>query len=305
MRWHSAPLSFAGWLGIAFTAANASFWRQAAILIILFVGWGINQVINDILGLNEDRINAPHRPTVSGRLDINFAILLSLLLFLAGLIISFLLNKQAALIYILIFALNIAYERAKRMPILGNIAFGLPLATCVYYAAMCAGKMSAKAAFLNSALATLTLLVWAINFVLCFFSDFKDYEGDKTAGVKTLVVALGIKRAKYFGLLLVSIPFLLTFLCLKLRLLYAFSGVNYTALMLGISSVILIYCATAFFRNPAGEKAYYSLKWVILAAVLFQISILGLVNVKLASILFVLSFIYVQAVFGLYKDNLA
>jgi geranylgeranylglycerol-phosphate geranylgeranyltransferase len=40
--------------------------QKVVILVILFLAWGINQIINDFLGQKEDRINAPERPMVSG-----------------------------------------------------------------------------------------------------------------------------------------------------------------------------------------------------------------------------------------------
>ena len=52
-----------GWIGVAFYhflfPDRADAWRSALILCLLFLSWGINQIINDYLGLKEDRINAP------------------------------------------------------------------------------------------------------------------------------------------------------------------------------------------------------------------------------------------------------
>ena len=44
---------------------------------MLFLSWGINQIINDYLGLKEDRVNAPNRPMVTGELDPGKALVLT------------------------------------------------------------------------------------------------------------------------------------------------------------------------------------------------------------------------------------
>ena len=62
----------AGWIGMAFYEyiAKSSFQtvelvpaaeKKALVLIMLFLSWGMNQIINDYLGLKEDKVNAPMR----------------------------------------------------------------------------------------------------------------------------------------------------------------------------------------------------------------------------------------------------
>ena len=60
----------AGWIGVVYyeymnstltgnTIAGTSYsGKKIVILLLLFLSWGINQIINDFLGLKEDRINA-------------------------------------------------------------------------------------------------------------------------------------------------------------------------------------------------------------------------------------------------------
>src|SRR5512143_3082140 len=68
--YYSFVTGIAGWLGVAYyeyLAANPAFRtvevapapeKKLIILLILFLSWGVNQIINDYLGLTEDRINA-------------------------------------------------------------------------------------------------------------------------------------------------------------------------------------------------------------------------------------------------------
>ncbi len=305
MRWYGAFISvMAGWLGIIFSGVTTSIFRQAAILAILFVGWGVNQIINDYLGLREDKFNAPERPMVTGALNARFALALSLALFIIGLMATYRLNPQANILYLFVFALNIVYERAKRMPSLGNITFGLLIAPCVYYGAVCVNRSKILDVFFDSNLAVLAILIWLINAVLCFFADFKDYQGDKIAKVNTLVVALGLHRAKYLGLFFATLPFLCLWYFLRKLLLFHFFINKHFLVMLTLTFFTFCYSALLLIKNPQGENTHYSLKWALLGVVLFETTLGGLIKPALSIIIFIFNLTCITLIFCLYKDRL-
>ncbi len=303
MRLYAAPVSVAaGIIGLVnYPAANLV--RLIIILAVLFFGWGINQVVNDYLGQKEDLHNAPKRPLVSGQLNLNFAVWLSASLFILGLILSFILNPRSCLIYVFVFLLNIIYQKKKHLPLLGNIIFGLLLAPCVYYAAICANPQNTFSIFLNSRIAAMSILVWQINFLLCFYSDFKDYQGDKKADIKTFVVALGTQKASIIGLLLLSIPFSCFF---YFSLIANQTGINPFSLMLIIAAgIMLFYQAIVFIILPAQQKEITNLKWFSLGVIIFETAIAALVSPRLALLTGVISFILAELIFLLNKKYLA
>jgi geranylgeranylglycerol-phosphate geranylgeranyltransferase len=303
MRWYCAFISgMAGWLSITFSVRTPNIYKELTVLSILFIGWGVNQVINDYLGLTEDKYNAPQRPMVTGKLNIKFALYLSIVLFLIGFIITYMLSKQAIIFYLLIFSLNIVYERAKRMPLLGNIFFGLLIASCLYYAAICTSQQQFTTVLLNSRIAALAILVWLINFVLCFFSDFKDYEGDKKTKVRTLVVLLGLDRAKYLGLILIILPFIYLYFILRFSILRPYLPNLYFFIMLIVCFICFLYPAMLFVRYPQGKNTYYSLEWIIIADVLFKTMLMGLVYPIFSVVLFIINFFLIKILFNLYRD---
>ena len=171
MRWHGALIAtMAGWLGIISSGAELNVAKIILILTVLCVGWGVNQVINDYLGLKEDSFNAPSRPMASGALNSRFALIVSAILFTTGLLISYALNPETVILYLFVFALNIIYEPLKRIPLVGNIIFGLLIAPCLYYGATCASQNRLAAILSDAYLARLAILVWLINTALCFIS---------------------------------------------------------------------------------------------------------------------------------------
>ena len=127
----------AGWIGVAYARFlhpdTASLPLAAVTLGILFLSWGINQIVNDYLGLAEDRINAPHRPMVTGELQPRAALTLSFTLLALAAIVTWRIAPWALIPLLGGVALNVAYEYAKGVPVLGNVVFGLMIAMCTTY----------------------------------------------------------------------------------------------------------------------------------------------------------------------------
>lgn len=290
----------AGCLGIVFSGVPLSMNRVIYILSVVFLGWGVNQVINDLLGLKEDRINAPHRPLVTGALPINTAILFSMSLFVLGGFITYTLNKQALILYFLVFALNIIYEYSKSIPLLGNVVFGLLLAPCVYYGAMCMNNKGLEI-LLDKRLLLLALAIILVSITVAFFTYYKDYAGDKISGKKTIIVQLTPQKAKYLNFLVSSLPFT------AVLFLPAWGEtINiYFFIFITLSFIILQYTAFLFFKNPQRGDTYYSLKWNFCGAVLFETSFIALVSPLIAGIMYATNFILVGFLFSLHKDYLA
>ena len=78
--------------------------------------------INDYFDLDIDRVNKPNRPLASGKISPESALLMSIVEFVLGIIISFFINMIAFGITISISILIFLYSyRLKRMLILGNL----------------------------------------------------------------------------------------------------------------------------------------------------------------------------------------
>lgn len=285
-----------GWLGIVFSGAQASITRVAPILAVVFLGWGVNQVINDLLGRREDRINAPHRPIVTGELPIKTTVLFSITLFVLGGLITYMLNAYALILYLLVFILNIVYEYSKRIPLLGNIVFGLLLVPCLYYGAMCING-SGLEILLDKRLFLLAVAIALVNITVAFYTYYKDFAGDKITGKNTIIVKLGPAKARHFNWLISILPFSVVLFLDSVNL--------YFIGFLLLSFAIMQYTAFLFYRNPQGESTYYSLKWNFRGAVLFKTSFIALVNPLMAGILYAANFILVGLLFNLHKDRLA
>jgi geranylgeranylglycerol-phosphate geranylgeranyltransferase len=286
----------AGWLGIAFSGIEVNILKKILVLFLLFSSWGINQIINDYLGIKEDRINAPKRPMVSGELNIKYALITTFILFLLGAAISYLLNPYALIIYLIGYAFNIIYEYLKSIPFLGNLWFGVLLSVCPIYGALAIGNQTLLEVLSNKDLMSVTLLIALMFSTMTFFTYYKDYKGDRLAGKKTLVVLLTPERAKYLNFLMALIPYIILFIILYTKTWQPVLN-TYFIILGSISFIFIFYTAFSLFKNPKGKRTSGVMKWNFSGTVSFGISFLALVNPLLSIILFIIGFLAVYYLF--------
>ncbi len=285
-----------GWAGVAAYQSNNYVENidKIIVLIIMFVGWGVNQIINDFMGLKEDRINAPERPMVTGKLRPVPALSVSIFVILIAIGWSVYKNPVSLIPLLGGVLMNIIYSWAKGFGILGNITFGLSISSCMIY-----GYTVLGGSILNFFEYKYTLIPWllivAFNMIMTYFTYFKDYEGDKEAGKNTLVVLMGTKRASFFGLFFSVIPLLL------------FLILNSEDMYFVISYVIagLMFCLTGFlfYRKNSGDETYFNLKYNFAALSACQSAIVAYYYGIEGLILTVISIICVLTIFKLGYRN--
>jgi len=293
----------AGWIGVAFSRwlypEATSLPTAGLILLILFLSWGVNQIINDYLGLAEDRINAPRRPMVTGELSPPAALAVSLLLIAASLVVTWFLSPWALIPLLLGTGLNVVYEYAKGVPVLGNVVFGVMIATCSAYGYL-ATAPPLDVVFTASRLSVL-FLVALMNGLMTYYTYFKDYYGDKLSGKVTAVVLQGIRRSRITAIASSFLPSIA---------LWVFLGVgwidvepNDVFIFLFVMTLFLqIWTGVLYYRHPTGPKAYYSLVTNFRACTCGQVMLIALFHPTLALYLYIATYVFVGFLFGLHGD---
>lgn len=310
--YYSFVTGVAGWIGVAYyehlagnpalrtieTAPPAE--KKLLILFILFLSWGVNQIVNDYLGLKEDRVNAPHRPMVTGELHAGSAVATSaVLMALAGAVTFFYLEPFALVFLAAGVLLNVLYEYAKGYGLLGNLVFGLMITMAPLYGAYASGPTAGTVLQPNRL--SILLLVLVINALMTYYTYFKDYRGDLLAGKRTLVVSLGIERSRWLAVVSAFIPTLL-FVGLRVTGIYQ-TPLNRTFLILGTLTVFLqIWTGVLYFLNPSGQKAYSSLETNFRACACGQAALIAIFNPELGIWLFIFSYIFVGFLFDLQRN---
>lgn len=302
----------AGWLGMAFYEFIAtsryktievlpSVEKKGLILVLLFLSWGINQIFNDYLGLKEDRINAPERPMVTGELNPHWALALSTVLLTLSAVLTWIYLEPVALLPLFVgILLNILYEYAKGYGIFGNIVFGLMITMCTVYGYLSAGPIGEP--FVTKSRLAVLILVLVMNALMTFYTYFKDYAGDKLAGKKTLVVKYGIEKSKTLAILSSFLPSVL-FIIFYLN---GFIGptINKTFKILAYLTVFLqVWTGYLYYKNPEGEETYYSLATNFRACTCGQAALIALFNPELATLLFIVAYMFVGFLFDMHKGT--
>ena len=303
----------AGWLGVSFyfyllfrdhghIADTADYQRGTVILIMLFGSWGINQVFNDWLGLEEDRINAPNRPMVTGELNPKWALGLSCTLMGITMVISYFLNPHSLIPAILGFLLNFVYEYSKAWGLWGNVIFGVMIANCTAYGFLASGPTPDP--LFTSSRNCVLFLVALMNGLMTYYTYFKDYKGDRAAGKDTFIVRHGLKTARKVGIIGAFLPTVSFFI-------FRFMGwlpFEYTEFFIycGTMTIFLqFWTAIRFYMYPIGPRAYFSNATNFRACACGQITLISMFNGILALYLFSITYIFIGFLFGFHEDEKA
>jgi geranylgeranylglycerol-phosphate geranylgeranyltransferase len=213
--------------------------------------------------------------------------LITLTLCLIGAIATYFLNSYALILYFLAYFMNIIYEKLKEVPFLGNIWFGFMIALAPLYGALASTNLSLLNILHYSNLIYLAILVAASASALCYYTYFKDYEGDKKVGKKTIIVALGPQRAKYLNFPISILPFLLTWTFIR----FGFLDFKVNYIFLSLVFIALSFCLySAFFsfKNLDQDKKILELNFE--CTPLFLCSLIALLDPIMGLLLFIFSF---------------
>lgn len=251
------PLT-AAMIGFDLAPSPKPFGLRIITILLVGLGWGMNQVLNDLLGIDADRINAPQRPLCAGTLDKRFALIATFCLAGTGFIISLILNRPAALVFSAVLALNLAYNKLKKV-FLNNADFALMIALCAVYGAFCSGIVFDT--FCRQKLFLAALSVGVINFVFAFLTDFKDETGDKAVGVKNIVTICGRAKARRL------IPFFLAAQFLAVLIFVKNAG-HTLSVMVYVTFGLAV--AAAIYSRRTIDQDNFSSKWPFIEALLLQ-----------------------------------
>jgi geranylgeranylglycerol-phosphate geranylgeranyltransferase len=80
--------------------------------------------------------------------------------------------------------------------------------------------------------------------------------------------------------------------------------INNIFLILGVLTVFLqIWTGYLYYKNPIGERTYYSLVTNFRACTCGQATLIALFNTELAMLLFIISYVFVGFLFDLHSNS--
>lgn len=167
-------------------------WRVALAATAAGLGWGVGQLLNDLLDVDADAIDAPDRPAVRGLLPLGPTAAVALALSAVVTAATLAVHPAALILVVVAAVLLAAYAPAKRVPLLGNLAHAALVAT----AAAIGLASAAPERTLELAIASGRRELAYAAFVAALYLQAnyeKDRAGDALAGYRTLAHVLGVR----------------------------------------------------------------------------------------------------------------
>ncbi len=157
-------------------------------------GWGGGQLLNDLLDVKADSIDAPTRPAPRGLLPAKPTLLIVTLIavFVAG--VTCWVHEAGIALAVLAALLLVVYGPCKRWPGLGNLAHGALMAVAVFIGAAAARPDDPLSVIVRASSETAALAgSWAAIYLQANYE--KDRRGDAAARVVTLPHLIGLRAS--------------------------------------------------------------------------------------------------------------
>ncbi len=214
-------------------------------------------VLNDYFDIETDKINAPHRPIPSNLVSPSEALILSIMLLLIGLILSYLINITALLCSILLTVIGFLYNRKfKKSGLPGNLLVSFSVGMTFIYGGVSVGLPFNKMVLFFGVIAALIDLGEEIA------ADSMDIQGDLLINSNSLAIRYGkpiaLKTSGYiffFVILLTSVPFILNWF----SIIYL--------IPIGIMDISIAYSSLKLLKSKNEEGRKY-IRWLYLGATL-------------------------------------
>jgi len=220
-------------------------------------------VLNDYLDYEADKINRPDRPIPSGKVPRTSALAFSLILFVTGNFLAFMINGLCFTIAMVNTALLIIYSVSFQHKVLiGNFTVGYLVGSVFLFGA--AVFLTIKSALI------LTVLAMLANAAREIVKDLDDMEGDKAGFLKKIISKTVTPVAERFGITSEGVRMkytergmiIIAIACIMLAILFSILPYYYGMMKTGYLAVVLIAdavfasCMYSLSREAKRKKGY-------------------------------------------------
>lgn len=199
--------------------------------------------INDYFDYESDRINKRFdRPLVAKIIKRDEALIISIILFVIPLYLSFFLNQIAFEIAFIFGIFSFLYSsKLKDVVFVGHLYVALCMAIPIIFGGVVAGNLNEKHVFIFS-------IILFAGLAREIAQSIRDYKGDAIArGSKNLVHIIGKKKAAFLSFIFYILAIFLSILVFLLFEPYKFNFIY--LIFVGACDVLLFYVATFSLHN--------------------------------------------------------
>lgn len=231
-------------VGAYLTWLQPSYYGPAVASLAAFLICAGGNVVNDLMDIETDRVNRPHRVLVRGALSKYEAVVLAVAVNLLALILALAVNMLVAIVAAAVILLLLAYNiRLKRVPLVGNAVIAIMGGLTFLTGGLAVDQMLAL---------TLPGPLIPAGFALFFhivreiIKDVQDLEGDRQVGIRTFPQVVGVRSSLSLALGLFVLLVLLT--CLPI--LFGWYGSTYKIITVYIIDLPLLLLLIFVWGNP-------------------------------------------------------
>ena len=234
-------------LGVIVGSFLARYFNALPLILGFFVGFlitGYSMIINDYFDLEVDKINAPDRPLVSGKISTSEAKLLAALFLVIGLLLSAMINPYAFAIALIFSLISYFYSKSlKRYGLIGNFAVALSMAIPFIYGAVIAYSFEP----LPYLLASIAFFAGTSREII---KGIADVEGDKVRNINTLAISKGHSYASKVAFIFMLAAVLLSYIpC------FYFKAWPLYLVLISLVDYYMLKNALDVLKTPSPEKA--------------------------------------------------
>lgn len=222
-------------------------------------------VMNDIVDIEIDRINAPERPLPSGAISKNVATIFGVLLVFSGVLSAVPISTYAVILAIFTFIISLLYNLyGKKLGLPGNMMVAFCIAVPFLFGGI------AVSSTIDITVTVFFLLAFLASVGREITKGIADIEGDKIKGIKTIALVNGSKIAALGAATFYILPVLIT----PIPYIWGKIGIFYMLIVL-IVDAGFVYSSIYILRNQSKEAALkvktQARIWMLLALVAFFI----------------------------------
>ena len=205
----TAVSTLIGYLAVAVSLVNPSLNPAAPLSTVVLVAAG-SYAINDYFDVEVDKVNKPYRPIPSGIVGRNEALVLSIILIVAGVSLATFSGPTSLTFASLNTILLILYSyRIKELGVPGNIVIGFEGAASIIYGGL---ALAEHAGVLNRVTSTYIPALYAFLLLLSreVVKTIEDYIADAVRNVRSLPRIIGPIKSAFTAVALLALVIVLS-----------------------------------------------------------------------------------------------